>query len=1011
MSRPIIGKAVRGLNIGGFPITASNFGAGVIPPAFCVLKNLSEFFPPQNATVVITNPTVSYSADGPGQNNAVLQHDPYNLDGDVWQEVKVTAASPNVVVGIGANPAFGPGPVSGDGIGVVINPGGTSTAFLFSDFGGVPLWSNTSITSLPYVIQLRINSVTGEITFEDNASVPNVGSLGVFPGNIGNPINIAAVAAGQVGGETASFEMNLGYADPVITPPAGYQGYCAYAPIPRALLCGTLIGLEDFFLGTNPNLTINQGVGEQDDTYNIQNIAISGQGQILATNTTWDLPNQPALFELGFLGSTVVSDDNFLRFLWGNFLGALGVGLAIYPKTQSGTDGAIVFANQFFQIIPGYAEQIIIEKPGIPPYETFTVTWVSGGGGNLLSIGFELSTQAGGQLQSLSRIPVFDFDDDPLVFDIQYGANPAVQLTINSVNPTASALAADIQAQLQLAGGVYADMIAFHESGIDIQPGYTISIGLDLALAELDFVDSLGNSETLDLNFYTAGLLPLLQIYSSDYLAAANVAPSATMDVRFNAGKYVPANALPAKYKGHCDVPPGQKVYAWGTTFAVDGNVTQENGTPPLFRTQVLTNDIAETENPAAVAVFSDQIFSATEFTTNCFEAEITFLDPDVLREQWQVGLNAVVNTDLRLTRSGTGEGLILQSEFPNNNPINLANDLPAFALGDVMTVCVFDNGAFPITPSLQFVIKVGSDLVIYDKLKMAEPDVAGNLPYTAFSELNNPFSGNPGNLPDGNQAKITYNGIDGDYSVTDYPPDFLNYNGDPMPLSINGAFQRSAEFVPYSYTTSPPLSTLFSNNNKTFNVVNDAIAIIEALAHLPLFMDFVIGQSVLVGFRVDTAGGEFQLQVEGIQYNGTRVQVAQQAGDVYADFFNDDGSFSSVNVAPGYTLQDGDLVYLQFYDRSIIEPVVIGKCDVFIWNNVGAQLYQSLGNTYTDTTIAGDPDQRNWSFAFQAGFKNLPVSTTAQVTSQCKSADMDSNITSLPAIQAGCVDLEGTLV
>jgi hypothetical protein len=1007
VSRPIIGRAVRGLAIGGFPITVSNFGAG-----FCGLKNLSSLFPPQNATVIITNPTVSYSADGPGQSNAVLSHDPYNLEGDVWQEVKVTAATPNTVVGLGANPPFGPGPINGDGIGVLINPGGTSTAFLFSDFGGIPLWSNTSITSLPYVIQLRINSVTGEMTYEDNASIPNTGSLGLYPQNIGNPINIAVVGAGLAGGETADFEMNLGYEDPVITPPAGYKGYCKTESSGRALLCGTLIGFEPLFGNTNPNLNVTQGFGEQDDTYNIVNTAIDQQSLTYATNTTWNVPGQPALFELGFLGANVASDDNAVGFTWASFLGLIGAGIIVFPKTQSGTDGSLAFANQYTQIIQGYAEQIIINKGGVAPFDPLTVTWVSGGGGDLRSIGFELSTENGGQLQSLSRIPLFDFSVDPLVFNFQYGANPPVPVTINSINPSAEDLALDIQSQIQGAGGVYADVTAFHANGIDIQSGYTLSIGIDLALEEMDLYDNLGNTININLNgFIDVGTLAIVKLTAPDYFATASMAGGAIMDVRFNAGKYVPQTALPAKYKGHCDVGPGQKLYAWGTTFSVDGNVTQENGVFPLFRTQVLTNDIAETENPAAVAVFSDQIFSATSFTTNCFEAEITFLDPDVLREQWQVGLNAVVNTDLRLTRSGTGETLILQSEYPSNNPITLANDLPAFAVGDVMTVCVFDNGGFPVTPSLQFVIKVGSTLVIYDKLKMAQPQVAGELPYTAFSELNNPFSGNPGNLPDGNQAKITFNGIDGDYAVTDYPPDFLNYNGDPMPLSINGAFQRSAEFVPFAFTTNQDRSITFSNLNKTLQIVNGITGTNDMIGHLPLFMDFVIGESVLVGFRVDTANGEFELVVEGIQYEQCRVVVEQFGADVYARFYNDNGTSSSSLIRAGYTIQNGDLIYLQFYDRQIIEPVVIGKCDVFLWDSAGAQLSQSIGNTYTDTTIDGDPDQRNWSFAFLAGCRNVPVSGTAQITSQCKSADMDSNITSLPAIVPGCVDLEGTLV
>jgi len=1005
-------SAIKGVPILATPLTVrgieSEFG-GVGPSPFCPLLSLVATRE-QDATCTIMGNQVDFVATGTPQAFCVVEQNAFQIGGDTWTEQTVTAVANSPVVGMGVNINFGsPGPTNADGIVVVMNPGGTSTAFLISDFGGTPLWSNTSIDSLPYVIHQEINNTTGEITYSDNKG--NSGSIGTFPGIINQDINMAMIGFGSTATETASFQINSGYSNPVITPSPGYEAYCANAPAPRVQLCGTLVGLEDFFGNPNTNVMIVEGTGDADDSRFIQNLTADPQTVALATNTTWDFPSQPSFVELALNSLGASSDDNFISAIWGAFLGAIGAGIGVFPKQETGNDGALVFLNQFQQIIQGFAEQIIIEKPGVGPYDTWTITHVSGGGGDLISIGFELNTQVGGQLQSLSRIPIFDFSADNLVFDIQYGANPVVQVTISSANPTAAALVLDIQTQIQAAGGVYADVTATKENGINITPGYKISVGYDAALSEMDLADSLGNTINLNLNnFLDPSIVALLQAASLDYFSIVSVAGNSTIDSSFNAGKYVPVNALPAKYKGHCDVPPGQKLYQWGTTFAVDGNVTQENS----GRTQVLTNDIAETENPAAVAVFSDFIFSSTSFTTNCFEAEITFLQPDVLREQWQVGLNALLTTDLRMTREGTGEGLTLQSEFPNNNPISLANELPAFAVGDVMTACVFDNGDFPVTPSIQFVIEIGGTLVIYDKLKMAAPD-SGEPPYTAFSELNNPFAGNPGNMPDGNQAKITFNGIDGDYAVTDYPPDFLNYTGDPMPLSIDGAYQRNAAFTPWNWTSNADRTINYSNPVggvfKTFQAVNGVTSPIEARAHLPLFMNYVSGQAVVVGFRVDTANGDFKLEANGVQYSNTKTIVRQNGPDVVYEITTDGGGGGNGNVRAGYTLQDGDLIYLQFRQGPIIEPVVQGWVDIFLYDVNAAQMTKIIALGYTDTTITGDPDQRNWQFAFLAGFQNLPVSTTAQVTSQCKSADMDAVMTSLPDIQAGAVDLEGTLV
>jgi hypothetical protein len=865
-----------------------------------------------------------------------------------------------------------------------------------SDF--TPLFTGLTIP-LGWTVQLRVDGSNGDVSFEDSLGnsglLFNVPEIATF-----QTINFGAVAGGQDPiniGDTVSVTINENYFEPAITVPEDYKPFCQ---IGREELCGTLIPLDNPFGAENPNVSIFQN----NISYGFSNNTGIPQTFLQMTDGTYFTQENSPFVELTFNGADSASINNYFGATFAVLFGIFGLGVIVYPKLQTGTVGAVGLYPTNIRIL---GEQFTITKPS--GVDFFSVNYISGDDTDLANLGLQIfnNSVAGIATSEGATIAPADYSVTNLVFEIQYGANPAATITLSSNNADADTIAADIQAQIQLAGGVYSDItFAKTSDGIDIQTGYQILLGFNFSGLELFYVDSLGNTDTIDLSL----LLPppldaIVNGQSFPYMLFGNVEAFEQLTVSYNAGRYVPILSLPPEFKGHCNIPVGVKSYFYNQLIFIGGGDIEliNNG-----RTRVLTNNLAESETPNTVDLFGDFAFSATSFTRNCFESEITFYETGVLKEKFSVGLNAVLQTDLRLARENSiGSDLFLQSRFPDLNNLQLASFIGEYQVGDVSTVAVFDNGDFPITPSVQFVIKVGSILVIYDKLKMAEPTDGDNPPYTAFTQSNIIDFPTNNNNPDGNRVEITFNGIDGDYTITDYPEDFLDINNEAMPLSTS-PWIRSAEFVLLNYTSNSDRTINYGVGNLSFEVVNGTTAIIEAKAHLPLFAPFAEDESILVGFKADTVNGDFKVEAHVVQLESAKVIIKQVGADVQYQIFNEFGQPSETgNLATGYTIQNNDLIYIQVRN-SYVAPVVVSKVDLFLWDALGSQIYKQIDKTYAGSNNSPLP---TWSSIFFAGFENVPVSATAKVTSQCKSADMDSNITSQPEISVGAIDLEGNLV
>ncbi len=565
----------------------------------------------------------------------------------------------------------------------------------------------------------------------------------------------------------------------------------------------------------------------------------------------------------------------------------------------------------------------------------------------------------------------------------------------------------------------YANVTVDAGVGMNIAPGYNIVFGIDPINNEMPYEDSLGNSETLDLSAIfttlgapgfegaigTAPASPYLGVQVARYTGIDN-----DLDVTFNGGKYEQGIDISDTYKPFCELPEWQQPYAFNAPpFSGSQGINSVSG-----RLVTLTNDIGQPDGPAAVGVFRDIVASQAIFEGNCFEAHLTTKEAGCLEEQWQVGINSFLQEDIRLSReTGTYSSqpgatvLRLTAEFPSSINHELANNLPDFGVDDVMTICVFPNPFLGVDPTdhadksvqVQFVVKIGSDVVIYDKLfNVRASGSSADAPLSAFTMLGDITGSSNDNLPNGASAEVTFNGIEGDYLVDRYPDYVVDYNGADMSAKTD-PWIRTAALAPWNIEASASLTgtIVYSNPveglNKTIAITTDGANINGVKAHLPLFIPSrtLAGDVVVVGMGIDVAGGDFELICTTAQSGSVNdvVRIAQNGPNV--TLFRGVDQFTLKN---SHTLSAGDEIYLEF-DTNIGGEVI-----AYLWDGV------SVSESTAGVGFNGDVYE---SFIVQMETKNVPTSTTSQFTSLCKAADIDTggNIT----FTAGAIDMEGVTI
>jgi hypothetical protein len=154
---------------------------------------------------------------------------------------------------------------------------------------------------------------------------------------------------------------------------------------------------------------------------------------------------------------------------------------------------------------------------------------------------------------------------------------------------------------------------------------------------------------------------------------------------------------------------------------------------------------------------------------------------------------------------------------------------------------------------------------------------------------------------------------------------------------------------------------------------------------------------------------GKFKLDIDGIQFDSTKFSLSGDGATVNYDLYNDNSGYQGTFPVAGASIVNNGLVYIQF-KQSITDPYSFTTMDLFIYD--GITVHKTLNINFGFQGFDTDwGEARNWAYAILSGFSNLPLSATAQVTSQCKAADMDSIITTLPEILVNTTDLEGNPV
>jgi hypothetical protein len=256
MSRPIIGRSLTTRALISRAILARGVGSGVVPPAFCPLRNYIEISAQDSTCVITDNNVVVTSLVNVGGFSCFVGGDTViNLDSaNVWSEVQVTQADCDgcgggalVAVGTGKDTEF---------FGVLAFGFGTPGAGFIVDLDFNTLASGLTLP-LGWAVQLRVDGTTGDISWEDTENnggfLINVPDIVTF-----QLINFAAIGGGQVPlsiGDTVSFNINENYSAPLVTVPAGYVGYCNITP-PPPVDC-RIISLSTQFIGDGTALVSN----------------------------------------------------------------------------------------------------------------------------------------------------------------------------------------------------------------------------------------------------------------------------------------------------------------------------------------------------------------------------------------------------------------------------------------------------------------------------------------------------------------------------------------------------------------------------------------------------------------------------------------------------------------------------------------------------------------------------------------------------------------------------------
>lgn len=542
--------------------------------------------------------------------------------------------------------------------------------------------------------------------------------------------------------------------------------------------------------------------------------------------------------------------------------------------------------------------------------------------------------------------------------------------------------------------------------------GYTVQIRLD-SLGQMSYVDTLGNSGNIGVN--------LLADQPALFLLVAQTPNTVNGSIDFTLRTNPASTVIPAPV-GYVNVTTVGECYnAYRVfDFSSEGDVTLGapfRGNLPRGFTMVKDGITAPefTGSTGSAAFTFIQNYNGNLFELQCVSKDNADMNDKIVR----IGTNAFLDSQMEICHSdgfggidgidGTENAWAMRTFDGIATPVSLMplfNYVP-FVAGDTMAMAITTAGVSEDNVSVQFVLNVGGEQIVYDPVYNLAPDAAG-LTFTPIIELKTSAVS-----PALDQASYQVNGISADYLNT-YPDDrgFTDIlEGELITNTV--VAPRQALLAPFAWTSGAFSSASIDPTKKLLNINGvGALAPLSAYAHCPLAISARTGAYLIemeIG-GVVTSVNDYYLELRSPNSKET-ISVRTIGGDLWLSTYWDAGgnNYVTTNYGPlvaAYTPQAGDKFAI-LIQTSSPNPPSQSKSVTGIFQR-GVDPIQSA-----NTTTFYQVSQEFQDFFVFMGHGAVPIGEVADISSRLKSADMTTDIknwvnTNKPVWYGTVYDLEG---
>ena len=313
---------------------------------------------------------------------------------------------------------------------------------------------------------------------------------------------------------------------------------------------------------------------------------------------------------------------------------------------------------------------------------------------------------------------------------------------------------------------------------------------------------------------------------------------------------------------------------------------------------------------------------------------------------------------------------------------------------GDIIAAQIRDNGSSP--SEVIWILKIaGGDVMIFDPIpyNLAAQDVVMSVINIATSQAGGDFG-------------ITFNGIEADYIIDEYPVGSLDFKGDSMASKIS-AHTRNAKWTDNGWNSQKELVGNTVSLDATGKVLTCSSApsatFVEMRSYCTSMVDNNSGDTIVVMMEVttnDSNGHSAHLRLGNME--------ADVVSTRYIDIWND---FSGGNIIGRINTADTFTTHTILAGDFVAGDVVAIEMKTST-NEVKFHHYRTSTTTLTSTAFVsydGSGGEAIAKYIPSGGVATLGAGDTAVLTNLNEASDMIAPIKA--ALSAGAVDILGVTI